>query len=325
MKPVVARARNRRDTLLYGNCAVLLYHRVIALETDPQLLAVDPDHFDEHLGLLKKKYRVLTVDEFDRHLIGQMKFPKNSVLLTFDDGYADNHQIARPILEKHGLQALFYISSGYMGAEREYWWDELERLLLLNKQLPRELNYAKGRIRMSWRSEKKLDARVIGMEYERMLAIMRSVPSADRDIALDELAEQLNASPTRKTHLPMSVEELRGFAASPSVVIGAHTAYHPSLAAQSEEEQRQEIFNSKRELEQMIGKEVPYFSFPFGTPVDFNETTLKLVQEAGFAHVAANYPNIVHARSPRFEFPRFLVRNWTIAEFEKQVTAFFRG
>jgi hypothetical protein len=114
--PLVQRWRLEQDRLLGGNCVVLLYHRVVDLEHDPQQLSVSPRRFDEQVGLLKERFRVLTVEEFEHHLLHRKRFPKNSILITFDDGYADNHVHARPILEKHGLQGLFFIASGYIGS-----------------------------------------------------------------------------------------------------------------------------------------------------------------------------------------------------------------
>lgn len=321
LRPVVLHARNRRNTALYGSCAVVLYHRVIALVNDPQQLAVDPEHFEQHLKLLKEKYQVLTVEEFDHHLLNAKKFPKNSVLLTFDDGYADNNYYARPILEKQGLQALFYISSGYMGAKREYWWDELERLLLANDQLPNELHFLSHGVELSFKDG--TGDRLA--EYDRMLEALRCIPSKDRDEVLTELRVALNSEMPRSTHLPMTINELQDFATSRSVVIGAHTVGHPSLARLNEEEQRKEIEGSKQALEEMLGIKVPYFSYPFGTGADFNATTEKLVQAVGFTHVAANYQGIVHARSPLFKFPRFLVRNWNGAEFHQRLSGFFKA
>ncbi len=321
LRPIVHGVRDRKNAALYGACAVLLYHRVVELETDPQQLAVDPTNFDTHLSILKEKYRVLTVEEFDHHLLSKKKFPKNAVLLTFDDGYADNHLHARPILEKHGIQALFYIASGYMGASREYWWDEVERLLLVNEGAPTEWHFERNGFELNWRSSEELQSRT----YLRALEDLRAIPSQDRDAVLRELRVVLKSEAPRPTHLPMTREELRTFAGSSSVVIGAHTVGHPSLARLRAEEQRQEIEGSKRDLQDMLGIEVPYFSYPFGTGADFNDTTVALAEAAEFTHVAANYPGFVHARSPQFQFPRFLVRNWDGPTFAEQLKGFFNG
>ena len=52
-----------------------------------------------------------------------------SVVITFDDGYRDNLLVAKPILEEHGLPATVFVTTGYVGSNRDFWWDELESLL----------------------------------------------------------------------------------------------------------------------------------------------------------------------------------------------------
>ncbi|MBL7952457.1 MAG: polysaccharide deacetylase family protein [Flavobacteriales bacterium] len=277
------------------------------------------------MRLLKERFSVLSVEEFDHHLLRRERFPKGSVLLTFDDGYADNHTEARPLLEKHGMQALFYIASGYIGSGREYWWDELERLLLVNNALPQRFAFAEDRVRMSWSSDGTTATEHARIAYANQLLIMRALPSGKRDAILEELRVQLGSVVHRHTHLPMGVEEFKAFAGSPSVVVGAHTQWHPSLAQVDEPEQRAEITRSKEDLEHLLGREVKYFSYPFGTGADFNATTERISRETGFLHTAANYPGVVHARSPRHHFPRFLVRDWDGPEFRRQLDTFRRG
>jgi len=324
LRPLASALRNARDRALGGACAVLLYHRVIDIPTDPQLLAVKPLHFDAHLALLKKRYRVLTVEEFNHHLLGRKRFPRCSVLITFDDGYADNHYAARPLLEKHGAQALFYIASGYIGSGREYWWDELERLLLLNEHLPERMAFAMDRVRIAWSAEAGDLRRQAQLAYADQLNVMRGLPAGKREKALDELRTILGPQAQRRSHLPMTVDELKQFTASPSVEIGAHTQWHPSLAQVDEAEQHMEVSGSKKDLEQLLGREVKYFSYPFGTGADFNTVTERIAREAGFLHTAANYPGFVHARSPLYRFPRFLVRDWDEAEFARRMEGFMR-
>ncbi|MBP6313494.1 MAG: polysaccharide deacetylase family protein [Flavobacteriales bacterium] len=320
LRPVVRHVRASVNTAFQGNCSVLLYHRVIKLETDPQQLSVDPDKFNDHLVVLKENYNVLSVQQFDRYLIDRTKFPENAVLLTFDDGYADNHTYARPLLEKHGMQALFYIASGYIGSQREFWWDELERLLLLNPDLPETLAFGTERIGPFW--DIKPSSTELRSIYERSLEELRGLPSIQRDALLDKLRVAMHDRGHRASHLPMTEVELREFATSSSVVIGAHTVGHPSLARLAEDEQRAEITRSKQQLEKLLGAVVPYFSYPFGTGADFDKVTIRVATEAGFDHVAANYPGAVHARSPRSAFPRFLVRNWDTKEFARNMSEF---
>lgn len=306
--PWVQRARLERDRIWGGNCVVLLYHRVFNAPQDPQRLCVSPENFDAHLSLLNERFRVLSMEEFDHYLLGRKRFPKNSVFITFDDGYADNHRYARPLLEKHHAQGLFYISSGYIGSGREYWWDELERLLLLPADRPVGINVEHAGVVVSWNEMPK--AELLRALYERLLVVLRPMPSRDRDVFLDLLSANLPHVPdTRADHLAMDHDELLAFSGSPAVFIGAHTVGHPSLAGISVDQQRHEVGQSRRDLEQWLSMPVDRFAYPFGTPADHDAITRDLVRKAGFRHAAANHPGIVHARSPHFAFNRVLVRD----------------
>src|SRR4051794_28319151 len=99
---------------------VLIYHRVTVLADDPQLLAVSPDKFRAQLEILKR-YPILRFED------DWSKVRQPSIVITFDDGYADNHREALPILTEYGLPATFFVTAGAVGSNSEFWWDELER------------------------------------------------------------------------------------------------------------------------------------------------------------------------------------------------------
>ena len=109
---------------------VLIYHRVTNLNQDPQLLTVKPENFHQQIEYLKKNYNVLTIEAFREILKAGNGFPQKSLMITFDDGYADNYFEALPILEEFDVQALFYITTSLVGTQKEFWWDDLERIFL---------------------------------------------------------------------------------------------------------------------------------------------------------------------------------------------------
>ena len=85
--------------------------------------------------MLARDYRVIPLDELLRTPAGDL--PPRAVALTFDDGYLDNLvEYAAPVLERAGLPATFFLTSGWLGRPGEYWWDTLERVLLLNESVP---------------------------------------------------------------------------------------------------------------------------------------------------------------------------------------------
>ena len=121
---------------------VLMYHRVASDLVDPWRLCVSPTNFGAQLEVLADRYRVVTLRELvaARGSTGE----RPSVAITFDDGYADNLHAAAPLLVRQGLPATFFLTSGTLGSEREFWWDELDQLLLQPGALPAHLDLALG-------------------------------------------------------------------------------------------------------------------------------------------------------------------------------------
>jgi peptidoglycan/xylan/chitin deacetylase (PgdA/CDA1 family) len=307
-------------TFFYGSCAVLLYHRITDLETDPQLLSVKPHHFDSHLELLSKKFKILTVEEFSYKLKNKIKFPKKSVLITFDDGYADNYLEAIPILEKYKAQALFYIATGTLNTQNEYWWDAIERIVLLSKNNPNIDTIEVEEFQFQINNLNELGKYNL---YENLLKILKNWNSEKREEKINELAKIFNAAQPRSSHRALNFEELKKMNQSKSAVIGAHTHLHASLGSLPFDNQFNEINTSKNILEKLLNQKILYFSYPFGTVNDFNNDTLNIIRKLNFENVAANYPYIVHALSDKLQFPRFLVRDWNAAIFESNLNTFY--
>src|SRR5690606_6002950 len=129
--------------------AVLMYHRVAHDPLDPWRLCVRPEHFDAQLARLRSRRRVVPL----RQLVAEhraRRLPHGTVAITFDDGYADNATRAVPLLRRHGLPATCFLTAGAIGAGREFWWDELEHLLLAPGPLPPRLHLVLGDVARTW-------------------------------------------------------------------------------------------------------------------------------------------------------------------------------
>jgi peptidoglycan/xylan/chitin deacetylase (PgdA/CDA1 family) len=305
-----------------SRAVVLLYHRVTVVESDPQLLSASPDNFDTQLQVLRATCQVLPFAELIQ-LAQAGKMPERAVAITFDDGYADNLHEAKPLLEKHGAPATVFVSSGYIGTDREYWWDEVERLLLLSAGLPPSLELPQ---RGAWPTRSEVERR---RAYDDVLELMKTRTPEDMDRVLRELrawAGEPERGDQRATHRPLRRDELERLAHGDLVAIGAHTRGHPRLQPQPPEVQREEIEGSRRDLAELLGAPVELFSYPFGGPrLDWDATTRRTVQEAGFRAAASTYRATMTKASDPFALPRFLVRDWDGGEFERRLDRFFSG
>lgn len=319
---------------------ILLYHRVCDLESDPQRLAVRPDRFSKQLAVLSAQFTPVPLLELAEHA-RRNTLPRHAVAVTFDDGYADNLEQARPLLERFGVSATVFVASSYIGGEREFWWDDLERLLLTEGQLPQRLQMRVGRDtrewdlgsasvygvdmcrrHAGWTVERRDHPTARHLVYRDLCGLLRTCSTADREAALEELASQAEGTQTpRGTHRPLSAADLSQLGDGGLVEIGAHSANHPTLSALPFWIQKEEIDSSKARVEALTGRRASAFAYPFGTPGDYTASTVDLVRDAGFACACVATPGRVEPGEDLLRLPRVIVRDWDVDEFRNRLKA----
>ena len=96
-----------------SNLTIIMYHYVRDLKNSrfPGIKGLDLDLFREQIQYLRKHYHIITMEEVIHSIDNQVKIPRKSVLLTFDDAYSDHYMNVFPILDKYQLQGSFYIPS----------------------------------------------------------------------------------------------------------------------------------------------------------------------------------------------------------------------
>ncbi len=337
----VARRFRRR----FANRAlILLYHRVVDLPSDPHLLAVTPAHFAEHLEVIRRWGRPMRLVDLCQS-VAAGHIPHRAVVVTLDDGYVDNLTHATPLLEGAGVPATVFVTSGFVGRRREFWWDDLDRLLLQPGRLPATLRLTldgapweaelgeaacyslddQHRDR-HWSLEALADPGPRQRLFRSLFDRLRLVPDHERRRALCELAEWAGASAEgRETHRALSEGELIGLANSGAIDIGAHTVTHSQLSALPPSAQRDEIRESKARLEDLLGRPVTTFAYPFGGASHYTAETVTAVLDVGYISACANIPDVVSRGVDLHQLPRFLVRDWDGDVFARRLDAWFSG
>ena len=111
---------------------ILYYHRINDIQNDRHLLCVTPENFEQQLKILKRNYNILRFED------DWSQTDRDSIVITFDDGYMDNLTYALPILEREEVPAAVFVSTGNMKKNCELWWDELETVLFMGENFPEE-------------------------------------------------------------------------------------------------------------------------------------------------------------------------------------------
>ena len=89
---------------------VLMYHHFIAEGTSEADTVVTAQRFEEQMGALRDAgYTAITPEQVLQYLDGTGKLPKKPILITIDDGYTSNLDVAAPILERYGMKATIFV------------------------------------------------------------------------------------------------------------------------------------------------------------------------------------------------------------------------
>jgi peptidoglycan/xylan/chitin deacetylase (PgdA/CDA1 family) len=299
---------------------ILMYHRVFNPVSDPFEMCVSPVLFKQQMEYIRRKFVPMRLLDLAAGMESG-KLPQRAVVVTFDDGYIDNIEIAYPILKQFDIPATVFIPSDFIGCDREFWWDELERILYTPQELPNELRLVvRGKeYRLPTRNQADRQKALFSMQ-----SILKPLPSNERYRTLDALISWSNTSrQQRPEYRTMTINELLILQEDGLIDFGAHTATHPSLAQLSPELQRTEIIKGRERLEVALGKSINVFAYPYGKGIDISQETADIVKKAGYKLACTTIPGGIEYRDDPFWLRRCGIHNWEFQTFERNLHAFY--
>lgn len=283
---------------LWNGVLVLGYHRIFdgrPSKFHPGLYSATVEEFDWQLKLLARRF----------DLIGPHDVPAaaesrgRSILLTFDDGYRDNYELAFPLLRRHRLRATFFLTTGFLDRPRVPWWDELAWMVQTSRQ-----EVLAGQ--QWWSGELRLAPGIQRKAINFLNGVYGSLPGNRTEAFLDFCGAEAGTGrcdPTMGADLWMTwamAAEMREAGMS----IGGHTVNHPVLARLTPDEQRAEIADCRRRIEQQLGIRMHAFAYPLGLPGTFDEHTRAFLEREGVS-VAFSFSGGRSSRSlDRYSVPR---------------------
>jgi peptidoglycan/xylan/chitin deacetylase (PgdA/CDA1 family) len=279
----------------HARLATLIFHRVL-VAPDP-LLPGEPSagEFEARMRWVQRHFNVIPLDQAVARFKSRT-LPARSLAITFDDGYADNQQIAAPILRKLGLPATFFIATGY-----------LDGGCMFNDSIIAALRHCKSRT---------LDLTDIGLGVhtlespeQRRSAINRLLPAVKildpepRAHTAQRICQQ--AEVDAPADLMMTSSQVAALARD-GFGIGGHTVNHPILARLDPDPAQREIQEGRQRLEDITGRPIRLFAYPNGRPTDdYTVRTAEQVRNLGFAAAFTTAQGVAGSDADLFQLPRF--------------------
>jgi peptidoglycan/xylan/chitin deacetylase (PgdA/CDA1 family) len=298
-----------------------MYHRVAEPGLDPWNLCVGPDNFRRQIQRLSQEYDISRLSELRAGDKGAGK-----AFVTFDDGYVDNLTIAAPVLREFSVPATIFVSTSYIGGEREFWWDALEQLLLLPGALPEtlELEFLGTDFRFKFKEHRVYSKSMAREHRDWKVTFDGARPPTERHELFLILWEKLQKSSrfsrrraleylfawaekpqlVRPDHRPMRADELRQINSHGHIEIGSHCVTHTPLPDLDLAAKKSELEASKAILEDILHYPVTSLAYPHG---EYDEATIELAEQAGYCRAfGTNSPRFSNQKSI-YQLPRTMV------------------
>jgi peptidoglycan/xylan/chitin deacetylase (PgdA/CDA1 family) len=277
-----------------GRLSILIYHRVL-VAPDPILDVIDAATFERHVALLASEFNVLPLGEACARL-ARGGLPARAACITFDDGYADNESVALPILKRFGVQATFFVSTGFSDGGIMF----NDRVIEAVRCAPAG-TYDLSQIGLG--SHSLHDSTSRRAAIDALLAQIKYRPIGERSALVEQLVVAMRTtSPKDLMMRPAQIKRLY----DEGMEIGGHTVNHPILAVLDAQEARAEIIGGKHRLEEITGAPVTLFAYPNGKPgQDYGPRDVELVKKAGFAAAVSTRSGVAGRGSDVFQLPRF--------------------
>jgi peptidoglycan/xylan/chitin deacetylase (PgdA/CDA1 family) len=245
--------------------------------------------------------------------------------VTFDDGYADVFHHALPILQREGCPATLFVTTGAIEHPEIFWWDILTRIVLETPQLPACLSLDIAGAPQTFHVQDEVAGTVRDGTvnrrtlHDQLHGLLRLIEPQIRQEALHRLAEWAGTDANARVRdSAMTPEQLRQFAASDGMEIGAHTLTHPSLPSLQQDDLTREVAISRRQCESLIDRPVSGFAYPFG---DYDTASKATVRVAGLAYACSTVSREIGPHVDGFAIPRLLAADWNEAGFRREVLA----
>ncbi len=262
---------------------ILAYHRILdmgpedAYFADPELVSASCAEFLRQMEYLRTYWNPVPLSEAVEHLIHGSELAPRSVAITFDDGHIDNYTNAFPVLKKLGIPATIFLSTGYIGGRRAFWFDRVATLICNAPAGNHHIDMPACELHLG-------DIRTRREATHSVLAGLKKLPDPERVAAMvlleDRFAGHVPALPETQG-CALDWDQIREMSRC-GIAFGSHTVSHPVLSMLSEESIRFELLESRRTIEAETGRESDLLAYPVGKPYAFDQRVVAIARQCGY-------------------------------------------
>jgi peptidoglycan/xylan/chitin deacetylase (PgdA/CDA1 family) len=282
--------RRNRDRL-----TVVMFHRVLA-PSDPRWPTADPEYslrddlFADCLTFFKRHYQVVTLDDVLMARAGGPRLPERPLLITFDDGWADNEEFALGHLRRAGLPAVLFVVADAVDRAAPFFQERLIGAWLagrLDAAAATRLWAATGG---DPAAAPRFGARADLEPLRRVIARLEELAPPARERALGELGAAL----ADDTRYMVTADQLRNLAGH-FIAIGAHGKSHTPLTRAADLDG--ELTGARKALAGLVGLPPASMSCPHGA---HDARVIAAAHAAGYQLIFTSVPELpaAHGRGP---------------------------
>ena len=249
---------------------ILLYHGVTNSKSfgieNYSNKHIQSDEFEKQMKFLKENKKVVSIRD--------IKKEPNSVAITFDDTFKNVRDVALPILKKYNIPATFFISTGFIENNKNFWVDRIEHMINFSDR--KEITFDGKLFNLSDKSQKINSLINIKSKLKKCEPLIREKYLNDIRVEIgwkDDVEvnnyKNLNVDDVRKLHNP------------PMYEVGGHTVNHEILSYLDDETLDSEISDCIKTLEEITNKTIDLFSYPEGQQNHYDERVIRCLKKNG--------------------------------------------
>jgi peptidoglycan/xylan/chitin deacetylase (PgdA/CDA1 family) len=288
-----------------GRLAILIYHRVLPGIDPMRTFEVDAATFDWHMQLVARYFTPLPLSEAIERLDTD-SLPRRALCVTFDDGYADNHDVALPLLRRWNVPATFFVTTAHLNGGMMWSDGVIEALRFIPGDHVNLDDIGLGNHSLTDTKDRAAAALAI-------LLKARYLHPRERLTLVERLTDSIGTLPVSR--LMMTAEQIVALRAA-GMEIGGHTVSHPILTQVADTEGWDEIVHNKEELESVLGEKLCLFAYPNGSPgKDYAARHIDMVKRAGYTAAVSTAWGAAASAVDRYQLPRVMPWDATAIRF----------